>query len=73
MTTRYCYYDNNMYVVDHVVRLDKHEPFKPFVYKGMCEVTMRAQGARLSAVYELDSPVILRKEQAVGIYPEFFI
>lgn len=62
-----------MYVVDHAVRLDKHELFKPFVYKGMCEVTMHAQGSRLSAVYELDNPVILNKEQAVEIYPEFFV
>jgi len=73
MTTRYCYYNSNMYVVDHVVRLDRHEPFKPFVYKGKCEVSMHLQGSRQIHVYELVNPVILNKEQAVKIYPEWFI
>lgn len=73
MTTRYCYHNNNMYVVDHVVRLDKYEPFKPFIYKGMCEVSMHLQGSNRICIYELDNPVILNKEQAVGMYPEFFI
>lgn len=73
MITRYCHYNNNLYIVDHIVRLDKHEPFKPFVYKGMCEISMHLQGAKYIHVYELDSPVILNKEQAVVIYPEFFI
>lgn len=73
MIVRYCYHEGNLYVVDHVVRLDKMMPFKPFVYVGECEVTMHTQDRSIGSTYVIDSPYIMHKDEAVEKYPEFFI
>ena len=73
MITRYCYYEGTMYIVDHIIRLDKSAPFNPFVYVGECEATMHAQGKSIGATYIIDSPYIMHLDEAVDKYPEFFI
>lgn len=73
MMERYCCYNNEMYVVDQVIRRNSNIPFKPFEYKGLCEVYMHLQGRSRIMMYTIEDPVIMSKEIAVAKYPEFFV
>lgn len=73
MIQRFCYHDGNMYIVDHVVRLDKTVPFKPFVYVGECEVSMHLQPSSKIKTFIITNPHIMHLDEAVSKYPEMFI
>ena len=73
MMERYCCYNSNMYVVDHVIRKDGTIPFEPFEYRGLCEVYMHLQGKNKIAMYKIVDPMIMTKDIATARYPEFFI
>jgi hypothetical protein len=73
MTERFLVHYGEMYIVDHIVRLDASYPFTPFVYRGLCEVSMHRQGSRTTIIQVVDAPQVLSHEQAIQLYPEFFI
>ena len=73
MMERYCYYNNEMYVVDQVIRKSSTIPFKPFEYRGLCEVYMHLQGRSKITMHTIVDPLIMAKDIAVNKFPEFFV